>query len=61
MQAQPEDAAAALALGAGFLWLAVALRRQVTPQRSKRLFTFSLAYLALLFAAMAIDPVVLAA
>jgi protoheme IX farnesyltransferase len=50
---------AALVLGAGFLALAVVLRRSCTPAHAKRLFTFSLAYLALLFVAMAIDPVVL--
>lgn len=51
--------AAAVALGAAFLGLATALVRGLTPDRSRRLFTFSLAYLALLFVAMAIDPVVL--
>ena len=51
--------AAALALGAAFLGLALALERKLTPERSRRLFTFSLAYLALLFVAMAIDPIVL--
>lgn len=51
--------ASALALGAVFLVLAVRLRQHVTPERSKRLFTFSLAYLALLFVAMAVDPIVL--
>jgi protoheme IX farnesyltransferase len=50
---------AALTLGATFLALALALRRQTTPARSRRLFTFSLAYLALLFVAMALDPLVL--
>jgi protoheme IX farnesyltransferase len=50
---------AALALGAAFLALAIALRRQTTPARARRLFTFSLAYLALLFVAMAVDPLVL--
>jgi heme o synthase len=50
---------AALVLGAAFVALAVALRRQTTPARARRLFTFSLAYLALLFVAMALDPLVL--
>jgi protoheme IX farnesyltransferase len=50
---------AALALGAAFLALALALRRETTPARARRLFTFSLAYLALLFVAMALDPLVL--
>jgi protoheme IX farnesyltransferase len=47
---------AALALGAVFLWLALALRRHTTPRRAAVLFHFSLLYLALLFAAMAVDP-----
>jgi heme o synthase len=51
--------AAALALGAVFLALAVALARETTPERAARLFHYSLAYLALLFLAMALDPVVL--
>ena len=51
--------AAAVALGAAFLTLAVALRRRTTPDRARRLFSFSLAYLALLFVAMALDPVLL--
>ena len=49
----------ALALGLALLWLAFALQRETTPPRARRLFTFSLAYLALLFVAMAIDPLVL--
>jgi heme o synthase len=48
--------AAALLLGGLFLWLAVALLRQTTPARSRRLFSYSLAYLALLFIALAVDP-----
>jgi protoheme IX farnesyltransferase len=48
----------ALALGLLFLALALALQRQTTPVRARRLFSYSLAYLALLFLAMAIDPVV---
>jgi protoheme IX farnesyltransferase len=48
----------ALALGLLFLALALALQRQTTPVRARRLFSYSLAYLALLFVAMAIDPVV---
>ena len=46
---------AALALGGAFVWLAIALRRDPTPRRAASLFHFSLLYLALLFAAMAID------
>ncbi len=50
---------AALILGGGFIALALALRRETTPARAKRLFTFSLAYLALLFVAMALDAILL--
>lgn len=50
---------AALALGAGFLALALRLLRETTPARARRVFTYSLSYLALLFVAMAIDPVIL--
>ena len=49
--------AAALALGAVFLWLALRLQRESTPKRAALLFHYSLLYLALLFAAMAIDVV----
>jgi protoheme IX farnesyltransferase len=49
----------ALALGLLFLALALALQRETTPARARRLFSYSLAYLALLFVAMAVDPVVL--
>lgn len=51
----------ALVLGTGFLALAVALARASTPARARRLFSFSLAYLALLFVAMGVDPIVLGA
>jgi len=46
---------AALLLGAVFLMLALGLRREPTPRRAALLFHFSLLYLALLFAAMAVD------
>ncbi len=46
----------ALPLGAAFLLLAVRLRRDATPRQASVLFHFSLLYLALLFAAMAVDP-----
>jgi heme o synthase len=49
----------ALALGAAFLALAFRLRRATTPANARRLFTYSLAYLALLFVAMALDPILL--
>jgi heme o synthase len=51
--------AAAAALGALFLWLAWRLRRERTPERARVLFHYSLAYLALLFVAMAVDPMLL--
>ena len=47
---------AAVALGGVFLWLALQLRRDVTPRRAAVLFHYSLAYLALLFVAAAVDP-----
>jgi protoheme IX farnesyltransferase len=46
---------AALGLGAAFVVQALGLRRDVTPARAMRLFGFSNAYLALLFAAIAVD------
>jgi protoheme IX farnesyltransferase len=51
---------AAALLGAMFLGLAVRLLRETTAARARATFTFSLAYLALVFVAMAVDPVVLA-
>jgi heme o synthase len=51
--------AAAAILGAQFLRLAWSLRRELTPRRASVLFHYSLAYLALLFVAMAVEPVVL--
>ena len=50
---------AALVLGAAFLWLAVRLWRSIQPARASALFHYSLLYLALLFVAAAIDPVVI--
>ncbi len=47
----------AAALGASFLWLAWRLKRERTPRRAALLFHYSLAYLALLFVAMAVDSV----
>jgi protoheme IX farnesyltransferase len=49
--------ACALALGLAFLAFALVLRRHTTPANARRLFSFSLAYLALLFVAMALDPI----
>jgi protoheme IX farnesyltransferase len=50
--------AAAAALGAFFVAQAVVLTRDLTPERAMKLFTFSNLYLALLFAAVAVDVVV---
>jgi len=50
--------AAALGLGAVFVWMAVRLRRDVTPRRSATLFHYSLLYLALLFVAAAVGSVI---
>jgi protoheme IX farnesyltransferase len=47
---------AAVVLGAALLVLAALLRRDVSRVRALALFHYSLAYLALLFAAAAIDP-----
>jgi protoheme IX farnesyltransferase len=55
----PLYTACAAALGAAFLVLAVQLRRDRSRRRAAVLFHYSLAYLALLFAAAAIDPLVL--
>jgi protoheme IX farnesyltransferase len=46
---------AAVVLGGVFLALALGLRLEPTPRRAALLFHFSLLYLALLFAAMAVD------
>jgi protoheme IX farnesyltransferase len=48
----------ALVLGAVLLVLAMLLRRDLSIVRARVLFHYSLAYLALLFAAAAIDPLV---
>jgi protoheme IX farnesyltransferase len=50
---------AAVVLGAVFVALAVLLRRDLTRARAKVLFHYSLLYLALLFTAAALDPVLL--
>jgi heme o synthase len=52
-------AIAAVVLGGIFLALAWRLRAGNTPARAALLFHYSLAYLALLFVAMAVDPLVL--
>ena len=48
---------AAVALGGVFIVLAVLLRRDLSRARAKVLFHYSLLYLALLFTAAALDPV----
>jgi len=50
-------AAAALALGAGFIGLAVMLARRPSRRAAMRLYLASLAYLALLFCAMSLDRI----
>ena len=54
----PVYLAAALGLGAVFVWMAVRLRREQTPRRASSLFHYSLLYLALLFVAAAVGSVV---
>jgi protoheme IX farnesyltransferase len=51
-------ATAAVGLGAAFLWLAWSLRAEVSRPRAALLFHYSLAYLALVFVAAAVDVVV---
>jgi heme o synthase len=55
----PLYTAAAVGLGAVFVVLAVLLRRDLSRARAKVLFHYSLLYLALLFVAAALDPVLL--
>ena len=50
--------AASVVLGAVFLVFAVQLRRDATPARAMRLFTYSISYVTLLFSAMALDQLV---
>ena len=47
---------AALVLGGAFVWMAVALLRRPSRKGSAALFHYSLLYLALLFVAAAVDP-----
>jgi protoheme IX farnesyltransferase len=49
--------AAAAVLGAIFTWYALELRRTLERRAAVRLFHYSLLYLALLFVAMAVDPI----
>ena len=55
----PVYVAAAALLGGLFLWLAWQLRREPSRRRAGLLFHYSLLYLALLFVAAAVNPVVL--
>jgi protoheme IX farnesyltransferase len=52
----PVYTVAAALLGAVLVVLAVRLRRDLSRARAQVLFHYSLAYLALLFAAAAVDP-----
>ena len=45
-------------LGAVFAWYALELRRTMERAAAVRLFHYSLLYLALLFVAMALDPII---
>jgi protoheme IX farnesyltransferase len=49
---------AAVVLGALFLWLAVDLLRDGTTAKAMRLFGYSITYITVLFAAMAVDQLV---
>ena len=53
----PVYTVAAAALGAILVALALLLRRDLSTARAQVLFHYSLAYLALLFVAMALDPI----
>jgi protoheme IX farnesyltransferase len=50
--------ATAMALGAGFLGLALKLLRDSTTQGAMRLFGYSISYVTLLFSSMALDQLV---
>jgi len=50
--------ASALALGAVFVWLTVGLLRKPSTEQAMRVFGYSITYVTLLFAAMAIDQLV---
>ena len=49
---------AALVLGAVFVGLSVEVLRTASPKVAMRLFTYSITYVTLLFAAMALDVLV---
>jgi len=50
---------AAVVLGGWFVWRALQLWRGTSPAESMRLFRFSILYLGLLFAAVAVDTIAL--
>jgi len=50
---------AAAVLGGVFVWLTLGLRRNPSRRQAALVFHFSLAYLALIFVAAALDPLVL--
>jgi protoheme IX farnesyltransferase len=50
--------AAAIGLGGAFIWQAARLAHDPTPQRAIKLFMYSNTYLALLFAAIAVDTLI---
>ena len=50
--------AAAAVLGAAFIWQAIRLMKDPSPERAIRLFTFSNTYLALLFGVIAADTLI---
>ena len=53
----PTYGATAVVLGAWFVWRALVLHRSGSPAEPMRLFRYSILYLALLFAAVAVDAV----
>ncbi|HEV7534693.1 MAG TPA: protoheme IX farnesyltransferase, partial [Acidimicrobiia bacterium] len=57
-QMGPVYLVAAIVLGARFLQVAGQLNRDHSPKSAIRLFSFSITYLGLLFAAIAVDAVV---
>jgi len=48
----------AVVLGGGFIWMALRLQRHPTPAMAMKLFSFSITYLTLLFAGIALDQLV---
>jgi heme o synthase len=51
-------AVTAVVAGAGFLWGTVDLGRRPSPQRSMRVFAYSITYVSVLFAALTVDVLV---